>query len=230
MIFTDYLKETYTPEVFAALCEQFEIPADVRDELLRRLEGGAAVWRRYHSRDEPQPPAHHVRQELATLAKHAAKFIASYRDLSDEARHALSRMHEHHMTRGVPDALTAASPPYPYLRAPSEDPETGVLTVDLGEIAGLIEGLQIVARDAADKVSGGRVGKRRSEALRMWMVNIELIWEEVLKRPFTRDATSRGEPITEAARFCVEAYKPLDPALPASRVLNEMKLCIKRRR
>lgn len=53
------------------------------------------------------------------------------------------------------------------------------------------------------------------------------VWLGIIQRKFTRDVASDGEPITEAARFCVDIYKVLDPETDKSLVLNEMKRRIK---
>ena len=53
------------------------------------------------------------------------------------------------------------------------------------------------------------------------------LWEGPLERKFTRDVTSNSEPISEAACFCVEIFKALDPETEKSLVLNEMKKRIK---
>jgi hypothetical protein len=64
----------------------------------------------------------------------------------------------------------------------------------------------------------------------MWVLNIEMFWTQTLGRSFTRVVFAKGEPSSEAALFCVEAFKPFDPKTPPSRVLKEMKHCIKRKR
>ena len=230
VLFPEHQRQTYTQEAFSALCETFGIPADVHDELRQSLEDCAAIWRRFRLAEEPRPPAHHVRQELKTLAKQAAKLTASYDALSDDARRALTMMQEQHAMRGVPQALTMASPPYPYLHMPSGASFNEALLAELSDIARLVEGLRAVAEDASDWVTPQKAGTRRSEALRMWMANAHLIWTRLLGRPFTRDSLSNGEPISEAARFCVAAFAPVDPDTPKTRIDHEMRQLISRLR
>lgn len=216
-------KHTYTPEAFSGLCEEFQIPPELRDEVLRRLEDSAAVWRRYHRSEEPRPLAHHVRQELQKLAKHAASLAASYHALTDEARRALTMRQEHHAMHGALEALTAASPPYPYLHIPSADRDPVVIEAEPSDIARLVEGLGMIAEEASGRVSPQKAGTRRSEALRLWISNVQLIWTDLLGRPFTRDFLSNGEPVSEAARFCIAAFAPIDPKTPKTRVDNAMR-------
>lgn len=66
-------------------------------------------------------------------------------------------------------------------------------------------------------------GRQVNFQLRKWIAQIRSFWVRDLERSFTRDFTNNSEPISEAARFCVEAYKIIKPATPNSEIQQAMK-------
>lgn len=96
----------------------------------------------------------------------------------------------------------------------------------------LFETLEIVlayCAEAKKTIGKDKGGPRPGLALRIWAVNAETIWEELFQRPFTLDY-DKGRPVSEAARFAVDAFKTIDPKVPPSRVMNAMKKVIASRR
>jgi hypothetical protein len=61
----------------------------------------------------------------------------------------------------------------------------------------------------------------------MWMANAHSIWSAFTDKAFT-PKRHKGEPATEAAAFCVETLKSVDPKVPASAVMNEMEKRLQR--
>lgn len=220
---------TYTDAVFADLCAAFQLPAAKQDEVRARLEAAAAVWRHYARDDAPPARPSHARAELKAIADLATKLSGLVSDLSVPARHAVAQAEAAQIARALGAGARGESR-YPLLSYPQPDGGDDLLTLGLPDLCGILDGFAEIATQAADALPARRAGRRRDEALRLWMANIEPLWAETLGRAFTRDATDDGVPITEAARFCVAAFRVLDPRTPASRVLNAMKNRIKTKR
>ncbi|MEX0827944.1 MAG: hypothetical protein WD005_03225 [Haliea sp.] len=72
--------------------------------------------------------------------------------------------------------------------------------------------------------------RTRDDALQMWIVLVGDIWENQIGRPFDCDVTSTGEPVSEAARFCVDAHRFVDAECQPSRITKEMLACVIARR
>lgn len=95
------------------------------------------------------------------------------------------------------------------------------------------EALEILANYASAalenlrELPSGRPGL--SEGLRMWIYNANSLWTRYLGRPFTSD-WNKNEPLTPAARFCLELLQRIDPALSASKVESAMRKEITERR
>lgn len=106
---------------------------------------------------------------------------------------------------------------------PNDDGSEGYVLIDLPVLRKLVSALEHAAGDAANELARSRTGKQRAHGLNLWMSNVADIWAEAANQPFTRDVASDGEPITNAARFCVSAFQLIDPELDRSLVLTAMK-------
>ena len=62
----------------------------------------------------------------------------------------------------------------------------------------------------------------------MWAVNAANIWEQIVERAFTLDS-EKGQPVSEAAMFCVDAFYHVEPGVAPSRVMDAMRKVISRR-
>lgn len=218
-----HYRETYNPTDLAALSREFAIAQDHQADMASLLEDAAAIWR-WHGGDRSKPPtpAQTAKSlsKAATLAHRLSQTVAA---LPEQALYRL----ELAIDRAQDEASTAMIMGQPVSDLPAfTSPETDVnelgTLLDLSDILQIVSALERMAKDAAQLPSGSS-GAKRDHALRMWIVNIELFWVNTLGRVFSRDATSSGEPVSEAARFCVAAFKVVNPETPSSRVLNEMK-------
>lgn len=221
---------TYPEEDFARLCETYAIPGLIRTDVLKSLEGAAAVWRWYSIGDAANIPNSEAAESLRKVAKQASKL----RKAIDELPLASLEILETETARFPQQAITKrhAAPEVPSwaILIPSTDSDESYLNIDLRMLRAMITALQEASADSANKLPKAPAGTKRDDALRMWMTNVADFWERKIERPFTRDVSETGEPVTEAARFCVDAYKFVDSQCPPSRVMKEMKACIKARR
>lgn len=75
-----------------------------------------------------------------------------------------------------------------------------------------IDELATSAEIAAQIIPTVKQGPQPDKPLQKWIVDMRNIWYRPLDRPFTVDESS-SEPISEAARFCVDVYLRLFQAL-----------------
>jgi hypothetical protein len=227
---THHYQETYTKTDLEFLYSEFNIPTAAQAELARALEDAAAICR-WHN----QPTASNVRPAVSIaalnkVAKFADKLGAALSGLPPAAQAALAVEY----TQSESSVISALSggPPSPKgaaLFVPQTDGSTLPVLPDQDDIQDIIAHIGLMAKQATGLPSGAD-GAKRNQGLRMWMLNIEMFWTETLGRSFTREVSANGEPLSQAARFCVAAFKPVGPKTPPSRVINEMKHCIKRKR
>jgi hypothetical protein len=218
-----HYRETYSPADLASLAQEFSISPDHRAEMASLLEDTAAIWHWHGVKHSKGPTPAQTARSLSKAAALAHRLSQTVAALPEQALYRL----ELAIDRAQDEASTAMIMGQPVSDLPAfTSPETdgnelGTL-LDVSDILQIVSALERLAKDAA-KLPSGSSGAKRDHALRMWIINIELFWVNTLGRVFSRDATSSGEPVSEAARFCVAAFKVASPETPSSRVLNEMK-------
>jgi hypothetical protein len=218
-----HYRETYSPADLTSLAQQFSIAPDHRVEMASLLEDAAAIWRWHGVKHSKRLTPAQTARSLDKAADQARKLCLTVTTLPEQAFGRLEVEIDNAQTNAA-TALIMRQPisGLPALTTPETDGETLGTILELSDILQMIAALERMAKDAAQLPSGNS-GVKRDHALRMWIINIELFWVGTLGRVFSRDATSSGEPVSEASRFCVAAFKIVSPETPSSRVLNEMK-------
>ncbi|KEP70708.1 hypothetical protein DL1_15595 [Thioclava dalianensis] len=217
----------YSDAIFEHLAQEFKIDPEFHAEVRTRLEGAGDVWKRLGGGTTDSLRPGEIKKELQQVSKQAGKLYDRLKALSLDANHALMQSHERIGQAAAPKDLEQGDLQYPFVAITEGDPSPVAIALQAKDLSKIISGIRDVAEAAIDDQKTGRAGKKSDDALRLWITNIETIWIDILGRPFSRDVTDAGDPISEAARFCVEAFKPIDAALPSSRVLNAMKTRIK---
>jgi len=210
------------------LCDEHGIPSERASELKAGLDDAAAIWSWYAEDREDRTRPSDAAKQLRRLAERTAALQGELSGLPEKAKAALALALFNADTRDLDSRLVDPTDPNADGHGQGETIDQ-VVETDLETVLRVLTRLQGAAEETAGGVGRQSPGQRRDHALRMWMTNVAMLWEEVSETPFSRDAEA-GEPVTPAARFCVAAFKPIDPNTPASRVLNEMKHCIKARR
>jgi hypothetical protein len=97
-------------------------------------------------------------------------------------------------------------------------------------IAELLDALSVLSEVAsvATQAYRNKQGRQPDHALENWIRNTSFIWLSSEKRQFTQDSHSGGEPVSDAARFCVDLFVEIDTRTPKTRVIHEMKKLIKK--
>ncbi|WP_458791935.1 hypothetical protein [Yoonia sp. MH D7] len=221
-----HYKATYRAADLEKLVSDFAIPDAQRDGLGPLLEDLAAIWR------WKQPPATAIgtaaksAAALQRVAKLADQLGTALGDLPPSAQDALRLTYASTGSAMVlamnDDAISHGAA----FSVPQADGSQQIIELQQDDIHGLVAHISAMALQAAD-LPAGQAGAKRDHGLKLWVANVEAYWTQTLGRSFSRDVTSTGEPISEAARFCVAAFAPVSAETLPSRVLQEMKLCIK---
>lgn len=222
--------ETYSEAETLKLCKSCAFTPPSLNDLREQLEHTAAIYRWEKSKYADHLASNKQRKELASVQKAAKKLGDAIDNLSWQPQSAITKHSENRSMAaffGQPDGDEAATA---LISVPDPDGSEGHIEIDIPTLTTLIRSLEHTAKDAMHGLSKSRPGKQSSHALSLWVSNIADIWEQSTDQPFTRDVASDGEPITNAARFCVGAFQFIDPALERSLVLTTMKSCITRRK
>lgn len=75
----------------------------------------------------------------------------------------------------------------------------------------------------------GRPGRGRPEShsLKRWVWRMHRFWVRELEMPFRAGHMKGGDATTPSCKFCMEAFKILDPDIPPQRIHTEMRNAIK---
>ena len=105
------------------------------------------------------------------------------------------------------------------------DPDTHEFRfLNRDDIREAVELINNYARTALDNMSRDDGGLVPSEALSLWVSNMQEFWTNVLGRKFAYNPSKRD---TDATRFCREALKFLDPDVTATALSTAMRKAIK---
>jgi len=230
MIPKQYYAKTYDTETVLRLCRIARIDPGDATRVQDELEHFAAIYRWRHAKATARKTGTPVKRELVTLSTQAARLMKTLATLSPEAAQAIERQVDADAQSGIvnPDGMTGA--PSLFLRLDETSSDMIGHSVDLDMINAIVAGLHRAAKAESEAVKKSRSSKPLDFGMLLWLSNIKSFWHANSAQPFTRDATSDGEPITHASIFCVLAFHEIEPDCPNSRILNGMKTIIKQSR
>jgi hypothetical protein len=225
-----FYTETYTDKDVSYLCEISGLSPDDMTKFHEKLEHSAAVCRWETSKWADKPRNSDVARNLRGLIKRINRLSEGLENLEDEAAYSLGVAVDRINTTDCSLIITNKLPdevPSMTIALPESANPVIALPLEIPEFRDILGGLERAAHDAIAGLNKGSPGQMRDYGLRLWISDMKQLWERTTNAPFTRDATASGEPITPAARFCVAAFHCLSPDYPASRILLEMKDCIR---
>lgn len=223
VVASQYYEETNSDEAYEILCDRFEFPEPLKPELRKQLEDFAAIWRWHHDRSK------HVRQPsrdakaLALVARQSQKLQLALDALSDNASIAMQQTSHQYEMQSFDFEKNFSDVGHEFYRYTDQDGTETTLYQDIQDLVRSVSIIKLVAVEAKENIGSMPVGPRFDLSMTMWITNVAIMWTEKLGRPFTRDTTSKGDPLTEAAQFCIDAFHPISPSTPNSKILNEMK-------
>jgi hypothetical protein len=223
VFFSSQHETIYSDADFALLVEEFSLPADQLEEIRDHLEDAVNIWRLHGGGGEKRTPPSEERAALNRFATLAKKLVDAHKELPGGADRALnSTFSSAQMAASIGPSATD-DPLHKALEFPTTDDEVTFIHLESNDMMLLLDALGNAATSAAETTGQARTGASQDHGLRMWMRNMAIIWEDKVQRSFTRDATDRNDPVSEAAQFCVLAFKYVDPTMPKSRILNAVK-------
>jgi hypothetical protein len=215
--------QIYSDSVFTNLSEQFAIPKDQQTEVREGLADIAAIWRWGRSQTEHSRHPSRDKKALETVIKRTQKLQLALSRLSHDANAALRQTDFQPEMQAIVSDNKYSDAGHKFYRYTNQD---GVETILIDRVEDLIRSVSVLENVASEAKEGIRPvpdGRRNDYALNLWISNIADMWTDQLGRPFTRDATESGDPLTEAAQFCIAAFAPIEPSTSPTRILNEMR-------
>lgn len=219
----------FSKDVFQDLCEAYSIPHALKDEVYRHLEDSADIYHTYRNNRDDAPRPAERKAALEEIASLATELHHRLDNLDDFTATHFWRFEAQAQDAAFTEGVETTDFGHQISRRKISDEEEVVWweTPDV-----LVRSVQIIrkyAELAAEGLPEDQGGPRRLEGLRMWTGNMFNLWEKILGRRFTLDYLA-GEPVSDAARFCVAALQPVDPEVPTSRVISAMRRMIRDRR
>lgn len=225
----------FTDKFVTDLARQYEIASSEIPQLKTNLEGWADVYLEHkHFDDRPRPGE--IVSEIRNLGDRLDAFREALENLSDDAAQIfwIPDGFVGHMPFGDENFYTSEFG-HSILLIPHEKGGKAIIRIERDDH---FESLAILRNycDAAIKrllSRDDRGGRKRSEGLRMWAVNVIGYWERKeggLDRKFTLTCIpGTSEPKSPGARFCVDAFRPLDPAITPAQHVTAIRHALKTR-
>jgi hypothetical protein len=216
------LAKIYPPEFISKLAKDFKISdSTIMDQALK---GAASVYLAQRN------------EELTSESEHA--FFLKIIEINSLAAQLLERLAS--LSELEKDRFWLPLR-YKPLFAPNSEPETyfgypiskhichnGAIAIHCPNEYLVEQSVQLLSRLVDHAISRRKPdtgGHPSSDALRMWVINMQTLWESLLKRPFTH-AQDAGIPTSPAFSFCQTALAPLDPSVKTSLIGTTMRKVI----
>ena len=219
-------RDLYSDDFVERLCGEYGIGEDRKDALWNFLSAAASIYF-VNKVGEDRPPRAQSRKQLAEIAALARKISAKLEQLDDRASRVL-------WAPEMDIAIQAASDPTPTKtehgltihREDISEKSYRLYYLESRDITEAVAVLASYASHAVERLPKDKRGAKPSHALSLWVWNANLFWTEQLGRSFTF-ASHKSEPITEAARFCLDVLAPLAPDILPSTLGTTMREVIK---
>lgn len=204
------------------LAKRFKIEAGRIPGLHKALEAWADIYRVYKWAEDDWPRTGNIKAELRLL-----------RSRIDDLRETLLNLHPATEAKFWLPEHSVEFPPFseeqvfisPYghtmLRIPTGPSDAVLFHIDRSRHFESLTILLNYADAALSRMRNDQGGRARSEALRMWVVNVKNYWEGFLGRKFTVKK--------DGAAFCIEAFKPVDPSVSEARLVTAMRQVVEGR-
>lgn len=226
----------FSDEFLNGLLRDYQIDEQLKGSLHERLEHIAKKWYIQQNSPEEKVSPSDVKKALVGLSRDAHALKTRMENANDAVWSNLIGASSFNRSSGDYLGFEYATPHFPEygeigvpaVTVLTSDPHQPFDTIEVASIISALDQLAFLAAVAPGTCPPKNLRAQKIKPLRDWMFDMHNVWEGVIQRKFTRDVASDGEPITEAARLCVDVYKVLDPETDKSLVLNEMKRRIKK--
>jgi hypothetical protein len=220
-------------------CDEFLIPRELRENFEERFLWIASFLISSRSNEIDAATRREIKKTLTTVERNLSglvKALSKLNRLNDaSAYHPLQWSFQdslRHPRTGYPNSNTLDETDWDPFNEPPietlEEHKSHAVQEAIGTmfLSRTVRMVQETALSQLESIVPHPRGPKEDDDLKFWLGHIRNLWVDFLNRRFTRDVTNEGQPISEAARFCVRACQLVDPKTPPSRILNEMKKII----
>mgnify|MGYP003627247469 CR=1 FL=1 len=218
-----------------ALAAQYKLKVKTkRSSLTERLRSSAEVYFANKEEIDSIEPNQDVREQLKALSKAIQKLQTHRKGLSLAATSALrkaEKIYERDATYisigmdkiSIPQIQTVSfDDNLKFIRVTMSADEWSDITFNQKMISDALTHLEAFSKAAQKNLMTRTKGRRNSMSLRLWVRNIAGIWRDHRGEPFHVTYLA-GNPKSEAACFCADTLKIIDPGIPKSKVITEMR-------
>ncbi len=215
----------YTPEFLEQIAREFDIDADQIPTLRQILSFAAHLYWERKTEQAQTRTQRQIKKQVSDVHKAVRRLRSALDRLSPEAAsHLWARQRDVDWLALLTDSTKS---PYGHTITRIRHGDAVELrylrTHQLEEAVDVIGNLAAEARECVRRDIGGRPS---DEALWIWVVNMQNMWEKVLGSKFTYDAHG-GEGITQAFSFCRTVLRPLDRRVTGTQLGTVMRKAIK---
>lgn len=218
----------YTADFVSRLTEEFDILGSADIETLKRgLCYSAAVYQiqKQEENSELNAPDVDVKAELEKIQKRANALKQALDSMSAVTRDLYwtplqYRPFEFYLAPHPPDFFG-----YPIYWRTLGEGKVFIEWPDEPRVTGGISFVANLARQAISRTQPDKGGRPKSEALRIWVINMQSLWEKGLGRPFSY-SQHQGAPVSTAYRFCWQVLQPLDSTITVALLGTTMRAVI----
>lgn len=221
------LIDIYTAEFLQDLFLEFDFDPAEQIIVQRELNNSAECWHGSLYDENPIEHAHDLQKKLGKISRLSDNLRAQIANIPQNTWTSLFEYTEALQPDTVRLAFEGDGSSYYDLVTHPAHGSWRESSIDLGELEGFLWSLNQATSHMKTGLSFEKKFSRKDYKLHNWIRQIRTMWEQQLGRRFTRDALNSGEPVSEAARFCVKTYRVLDPETRHTRVLDAMKAYIK---
>lgn len=220
-------RTVFTDEVAEQLAKKFDIPSGIMPTVQIVFEPAAHQFKEQSARANRTSKT--TRSELNRLRKDVEKLNTTLGSLSSEAWAVLSDTGDWQSYAGVQgprisreDDTSGVALPF---RLHLGDHESGSpRAIDISHLLNCLSALDDCVSSGIKAAGEGQTGRPEDDATFFLLVSAYQVWTSLLMRDFRLDWHSDGEPLTDAAMFCVwvcgAVENGLDTKIARSRIIT----------
>ncbi|MEX3015708.1 hypothetical protein [Gymnodinialimonas hymeniacidonis] len=220
------LIDFYSEAQLQDITTEFDVPVELTEQFARELQIAGQRWHEWRARDQSQVSS--IRQALARIGADLSATSEKLKSLPEEVWRSLGEApqwfdegpNKYEVRGELLDDWSLYEIRLSVETGPSFQPHSASISEIVAILDALAERAYIV--ELLEGQFRGKPGPKRDLAFNEWVRSIASMWCSTLRRDFTYDAKAGGA-ISDAARFCVAAFRPLDPDQTERETINKLR-------